>query len=83
MSNAAHRKRGFDSGQAASKSKAMVERKNSLVVRLDDEEMAMIRAVAEAGDEPMSRALRRMIRTVYVERCGLKPPPKSGPRKRT
>lgn len=50
------------------------ERNRNLVVRLDDDEHAMIARLAEDRDEPMTMTVRKMIRTLYVERFGVTPP---------
>lgn len=49
----------------------MHERKNNLVVRVDDEEIAMLRAIADARDEPMTMVVRKLVRDAYVERFGI------------
>lgn len=38
--------------------------------------MRMIKAIAEATDEPMTRLVRRLIRDAYVDRFGVTPPKK-------
>jgi hypothetical protein len=53
----------------------MHKRENNLVTRLDDEEIAMMHALSEATDEPMTRIVRRLIRTAYVDRFGIGRPP--------
>jgi hypothetical protein len=52
----------------------MHERTNNLVTRLDDDELAMAHALSEALDEPMTRIVRRLIKSAYVERFGVIPP---------
>jgi hypothetical protein len=52
----------------------MHDRNRNLVVRLDEQELAMAKAVAEATDEPMTRLVRRLLRDAYVSRFGLTPP---------
>jgi hypothetical protein len=42
---------------------------------LDDTELAMVHAVAEANDEPVARTVRRWIARFYREEFGDKPPP--------
>ena len=49
----------------------MHKRENNLVTRLDDEEIAMMRELSDATDEPMTRIVRRLIRTAYVDRFGI------------
>ena len=58
----------------------MHKRENNLVTRLDDEEIAMVRALSVATDEPMTRIVRRLIRTAYVDRFGIGRPPNGVPR---
>jgi predicted DNA binding CopG/RHH family protein len=53
----------------------MAERKRNLVVRLDEQELAMVRALAEAQDLPMTMFIRRLLRAAYVERFGVTLPP--------
>jgi hypothetical protein len=53
----------------------MHDRNRNLVVRLDEQELAMARAVAAATDEPMTQLVRRLLRDAYVSRFGLTPPP--------
>ena len=52
------------------------ERERNLVVRVDDEELAMAHALADAGDEPIARVVRRMIRHEYADKFGTAKPPK-------
>lgn len=54
----------------------MHERERNLVVRVDDEELAMAHALADAGDEPIARVVRRMIRHEYADKFGTAKPPK-------
>jgi len=61
---------------------AMKERPHSLVLRVDDEELAKLKAIAEAGDEPVAVLVRRWIKTHYAERFGEKKPPKPRPEAR-
>jgi hypothetical protein len=49
----------------------MHRRENNLVTRLDDDEIAMIRELSAATDEPMTRVVRRLIRAAYVDRFGV------------
>jgi hypothetical protein len=52
----------------------MHERNRNLVVRLDEQELAMVRALAEDRDEPMTMTVRRLLKAAYVDRFGLTPP---------
>ena len=52
----------------------MHERNRNLVVRLDEQELAMARALAEDRDEPMTMLVRRLLKSAYVDRFGVKPP---------
>jgi hypothetical protein len=52
----------------------MHKRDRNMVLRVDDEELAMAHALAEAQDEPIARIVRRFIREQYVARFGVKPP---------
>lgn len=53
----------------------MTKRERNMVLRVDDEELAMAHAIAEAQDETIARVIRRFIRHAYVERFGTKQPP--------
>jgi hypothetical protein len=53
----------------------MRERTRSLVIRVDDTELAKIHALAGAGDEPISFMLRRWIDERYAARFGDAPAP--------
>ncbi len=53
----------------------MRERPRSLVIRVDDTELAKIHALASAGDEPISFMFRRWLTERYVARFGDAPPP--------
>ena len=47
-----------------------------MVLRVDDEELAMAHALAAAEDEPVARLVRRFLRNAYEARFGTaKPPP--------
>lgn len=50
------------------------ERNRNLVVRLDEQEHAMVQALSEAADEPMTMIVRRLLKAAYVERFGVTPP---------
>ena len=56
----------------------MRERERSLMVKVDDDELAQLHALANAGDEPISVMLRRWLAERYVARFGeaAPPPPK-------
>jgi hypothetical protein len=43
-------------------------------VRLDEQELAMTRALAEDRDEPMTVTVRRLLKAAYVERFGVNAP---------
>lgn len=51
------------------------KREKNLVLRVADEELAMVHALADDRDESIARIVRRFIRDAYVERFGLKKPP--------
>jgi hypothetical protein len=53
----------------------MRDRSRSLVIRLDDTELAKIHALAGAGDEPISFMVRRWLAERYTARLGDCPPP--------
>lgn len=55
----------------------MTKRTKNFVVRLDDQEHAMVQALADAIHEPMTTIVRRLLRAAYLERFGLTPPKKS------
>jgi len=46
-----------------------------MVLRVDDEELAMAHALAEAEDEPVARLVRRFLRDAYRARFGNAKPP--------
>ncbi len=49
---------------------AMKERERNLVVRVDDQELAMLHAVANDRDEPIARVVRKFIRDAYGAKFG-------------
>lgn len=53
----------------------MASRKRNMVLRVDDEELAMAHALAAAEDEPVARLVRRFIREAYGARFGTAKPP--------
>ena len=53
----------------------MRERERSLVVKVDDDELAKLHVLANAGDEPISVMLRRWISERYTARFGDIAPP--------
>lgn len=53
----------------------MHKRERNMVLRVDDDELAMAHALAEAQDEPIARIVRRFIRDAYGARFGGQPPP--------
>ena len=53
----------------------MNERPHNFVVPVTREELAMIHALAHAGDEPATFLVRRMVKAEYRRRFGEKPPP--------
>jgi hypothetical protein len=53
----------------------MRERDRNLTIRLDDEELAKIHALAERGDEPISFMLRRWVRDHWRATFGDATPP--------
>jgi hypothetical protein len=55
----------------------MHERNRNLVVRLDEQELAMARALAADRDEPMTMVVRRLLKSAYVDRFGVTPPPQT------
>lgn len=52
----------------------MKTREHNLNVRVDENELAMIHALAERHDEPVTRLVRRWIQQRYVEAFGVTPP---------
>ena len=54
----------------------MKTRERCVVVKVNDLELAQLHALAEAGDEPIARWLRRTIEGAYRDRFGSSPPPK-------
>lgn len=54
----------------------MVGREKRLNVRVSDEEMEMLKALAEAEGLRQSDVLRLFIRRAYVDRFGSEPSPK-------
>lgn len=54
-----------------------LKRAKNLVTRVDETELAMAHALAEALDEPMTRIVRRLLRDAYVSRFGVTPPKKA------
>jgi hypothetical protein len=56
----------------------MTERNRNLVVRVDDETLDMVHAVADTDDVPATQVVRSLIRAAYRARFGqVKPPPRS------
>lgn len=56
----------------------MAERNRNLVVRVDDETLDMVHAVAESDDVPATQLIRALIRSAYRARFGeAKPPPRT------
>ena len=53
----------------------MRERERSMVVKVDDTELAKAHALAQAGDEPISMMVRRWIDERYTARFGEQVPP--------
>ena len=53
----------------------MRERERSMVVKVDDGELAKAHALAQAGDEPISFMVRRWIEERYSARFGDAVPP--------
>jgi hypothetical protein len=53
----------------------MRERDRNLTIRLDDEELAMLHALATRGDEPISFMLRRWTRERWRASFGDSAPP--------
>ncbi len=49
---------------------AMRERDRSLVIKVDDDELARFHALANAGDEPISVMLRRWLAERYTAKFG-------------
>lgn len=54
----------------------MHERNRNLVVRLDEREHAMVRALAEATDKPATMIVRELLRAAYLDRFGVAALPK-------
>ena len=54
---------------------AMRERERSMVVKVDEGELAKAHALAHAGDEPISFMVRRWIEERYSARFGDAAPP--------
>lgn len=52
----------------------MKTREHNLNVRVDESELAMMHALAEASDLPATQLVRRWIQTHYVEKFGVTPP---------
>jgi hypothetical protein len=52
----------------------MKTREHNLNVRVDESELAMVHALAERADEPVTRLVRRWIQQRYVEQFGVTPP---------
>ncbi len=52
----------------------MKTREHNINVRVDEEELAMIHALAERTDEPVTRLVRRWIQQRYVEAFGVVSP---------
>jgi len=55
----------------------MTPKERTLVAKITDEQMNMLHRIADDGDEPLARVVRRLIQTAYVERYGLEKPPKA------
>ena len=53
---------------------APVERERSFRVRISDEELAMVHALADAEGLSASDIVRQLIRRHYIEKFGDKPP---------
>lgn len=53
----------------------MAARNRNLVIRLDDDEHAMARALSDATKEPVTIIVRRLLRAEYRERFAVAPPP--------
>ena len=53
----------------------MNKRDRNMVLRCNDEELAMAHALAAAEDEPVARLVRRFIRDAYRARWGNAAPP--------
>ena len=53
----------------------MTERPRTLTIRMTEAELAKAHAIADAGDEPISRYLRRVVIADYERRFGEAPPP--------
>jgi hypothetical protein len=54
----------------------MAERNRNLVVRVDDETLDMVHAVAESDDVPVTQVVRSLIRGAYRARFGDAKPPR-------
>ncbi len=52
----------------------MKERTRNLVVRVDEQELAMAHRLADDRDEPMTMLVRRLLRDAYIARFGLEKP---------
>ena len=59
----------------------MKNREHNLNVRVDENELAMIHALAEVSDKPATRLVREWIQERYVERFGVTPPKPKKPAK--
>ena len=51
-------------------------RTENLTVRVAPDEVAMVRALADDGDESAGRVIRRLVAAAYRERFGDVPPPR-------
>lgn len=60
----------------------MVERRHNLVLRVSDEELKKLKALAEMGGEPMAPLVRRWIRSNYEREFGDSKPTTAKKRKR-
>jgi len=54
----------------------MRERERNLVVKIAEDEMAKLHAIADANDEPVARTVRRWIDLNYRAQFGEATPPK-------
>jgi hypothetical protein len=60
----------------------MADRTRNLNVRVKDEELAMLHAVAEREGLPASQWLRRKIREAHRRHFGNEPPPNPKPKRK-
>jgi len=60
----------------------MQQRTNAVQVYVSDEELAKLKALADAGDESMSQVVRRSIKVIYRQRFGEDAQPTKKPTKR-